>query len=63
MPVESESELQESAPLKSVKKTNLPTKTCPICQRPFTWRRKWKLNWEKVVYCSQRCRSEARRRS
>ncbi|MGA1135291.1 MAG: DUF2256 domain-containing protein, partial [bacterium] len=22
-------------------KPNLPQKVCPVCQRPFTWRRKW----------------------
>lgn len=42
------------------KKQDLPTKTCPICGRPFTWRKKWAKNWDEVVYCSERCR---RRRS
>ncbi|MCG5534970.1 DUF2256 domain-containing protein [Ectothiorhodospira mobilis] len=22
-------------------KPNLPTKTCPVCGRSFTWRHKW----------------------
>ncbi|MDH3992695.1 MAG: DUF2256 domain-containing protein [Gammaproteobacteria bacterium] len=34
----------------------LPEKTCPICQRPFSWRRKWQRNWHAVRYCSERCR-------
>lgn len=40
-----------------VKKQNLPAKICPSCQRPFVWRKKWRLNWEQVKYCSERCRS------
>ncbi|CDN16580.1 hypothetical protein RintRC_0546 [Richelia intracellularis] len=31
-----------------------------MCQRPFTWRKKWKDCWNEVKYCSERCR---RRRS
>ena len=37
---------------------NLPTKICPVCKRSFTWRKKWKLNWERVKYCSKRCSSK-----
>ncbi|MCR9104408.1 MAG: DUF2256 domain-containing protein [Gammaproteobacteria bacterium] len=33
----------------------LPTKVCPVCQRPFTWRARWRNNWESVRYCSRRC--------
>lgn len=44
------------------KKPDLPTKVCPICGRPFVWRKKWARDWERVVYCSERCRREARRR-
>ncbi|MBM5571741.1 MULTISPECIES: DUF2256 domain-containing protein [Deefgea] len=36
-------------------KLTLPQKTCPVCQRPFTWRKKWANNWESVKYCSVRC--------
>ena len=32
------------------KKVNLPQKTCPVCQRPFTWRKKWEKDWEQVIY-------------
>ena len=38
-----------------------PTKTCPVCGRPFQWRKKWKTVWEEVRYCSERCRRQARR--
>ena len=41
------------------KKSELPTKTCPVCGRPFAWRRKWARDWEQVVYCSLRCRRAA----
>ncbi|MGB3491364.1 MAG: DUF2256 domain-containing protein, partial [Elainellaceae cyanobacterium] len=41
-------------------KSDLPTKLCPVCQRPFEWRKKWKDCWDDVKYCSERCR---RRRS
>lgn len=40
-----------------------PTKICPVCQRPFQWRKKWKDVWQEVRYCSERCRREARRLS
>ena len=36
---------------------NLPTKVCPICHRPFTWRKKWAREWGSVIYCSARCRA------
>ncbi|MBU2526967.1 MAG: DUF2256 domain-containing protein [Bacteroidetes bacterium] len=39
-------------------KTRLPYKTCPVCKRPFAWRKKWERNWPEVVYCSERCRRE-----
>lgn len=34
----------------------LPEKVCPVCNRPFTWRKKWARDWENVKYCSERCR-------
>jgi len=37
-------------------KQHLPHKICPVCQRPFAWRKKWSRNWEAVRYCSERCR-------
>ncbi|AAZ18267.1 conserved hypothetical protein [Psychrobacter arcticus 273-4] len=38
------------------KKVNLPQKICPVCQRPFSWRKKWEKDWEQVIYCSEKCR-------
>ncbi|MDO1582208.1 DUF2256 domain-containing protein [Rhizobium oryzicola] len=43
---------------KIVPKSQLPSKTCPRCGRPFVWRKKWARDWEAVKYCSERCRSE-----
>ncbi len=37
------------------KKSDLPTKICPVCEKPFSWRKKWKEVWDKVKYCSKRC--------
>lgn len=45
------------------KKSDLPTKTCPVCQLPFSWRARWKHNWEEVVYCSRRCAGNKRGRA
>jgi hypothetical protein len=42
--------------MKRIEKRDLPTKVCPVCGRPFTWRRKWASTWEEVRYCSERCR-------
>ncbi|MDG1449849.1 MAG: DUF2256 domain-containing protein [Ascidiaceihabitans sp.] len=39
-----------------MKKSELPTKTCLTCERPFTWRKKWAKVWDEVRYCSERCR-------
>ena len=33
-----------------------PSKVCPVCQRPFSWRKKWARVWDQVIYCSERCR-------
>ncbi|MAQ03035.1 MAG: hypothetical protein CMM20_01635 [Rhodospirillaceae bacterium] len=41
---------------KKIVKTNvLPSKLCPVCKRPFSWRKKWRNNWDDVRYCSKRC--------
>ncbi|SMC51787.1 DUF2256 domain-containing protein [Cellulophaga tyrosinoxydans] len=39
-----------------MKKEHLPSKICIVCQRPFSWRKKWGKTWEEVKYCSERCR-------
>ncbi|ENM3928705.1 DUF2256 domain-containing protein [Vibrio cholerae] len=40
----------------SHKKAYLAQKICPVCQRPFAWRKKWQQCWDDVKYCSERCR-------
>ena len=40
----------------AVKKSDLPSKTCAVCARPFVWRRKWARHWDEVRYCSDACR-------
>ncbi|MEP1471900.1 MAG: DUF2256 domain-containing protein [Halieaceae bacterium] len=37
-----------------------PEKTCPVCERPFQWRARWRRNWPNVVYCSRACASRRR---
>ena len=38
-----------------MRKGELPTKMCPVCERPFEWRARWRNNWDEVKYCSRRC--------
>ncbi|MFC3835420.1 MULTISPECIES: DUF2256 domain-containing protein [Deinococcus] len=38
-----------------------PSKVCPVCGLPFTWRKKWERDWEHVKYCSDRCRAAAKK--
>lgn len=40
---------------------NLPVKTCVVCNRPFTWRKKWEQNWDEIQTCSQRCNSDRKK--
>ncbi|MCB5225308.1 DUF2256 domain-containing protein [Alishewanella sp. 16-MA] len=40
------------------KKCHLPEKICPVCQRSFSWRKKWQQHWDEVRYCSERCRRQ-----
>lgn len=42
--------------MRQVKKRDLPTKICIVCQRGFTWRKKWEKVWDEVKYCSDQCR-------
>jgi hypothetical protein len=48
---------------RAVAKADLPTKTCPACAQPFAWRKKWARDWDKVIFCSERCRNERRDRN
>jgi hypothetical protein len=43
-----------------VSKANLPSKICVVCDRPFTWRKKWERCWDEVTVCSKRCGAERR---
>ena len=43
------------------RKGDLPQKVCAQCGRPFAWRKKWERVWDEVRYCSERCRTEAKR--
>lgn len=36
-------------------------KTCQMCGRRITWRKKWERDWEAVRYCSEACRRTRRR--
>ena len=36
-----------------MKKSHLPKKICKTCGFQFSWRKKWRLNWENVLYCSE----------
>ncbi|MGL4240374.1 MAG: DUF2256 domain-containing protein [Beijerinckiaceae bacterium] len=47
---------------KMVRKGDLPTKACACCGLPFAWRKKWAKVWDEVRYCSDRCRSDAKRK-
>jgi hypothetical protein len=44
----------------TVAKADLPSKICPVCKRPFAWRKKWAREWDKVKYCSKRCAGKTR---
>ena len=31
-------------------------KLCLVCQKEFTWRKKWSRSWSEVTTCSERCK-------
>jgi hypothetical protein len=41
-------------------RTALPTKTCLVCGRTISWRKKWARDWNEVKYCSDGCRKRAK---
>ena len=43
---------------KRVEKSDLPSKDCAACGRPFTWREKWEKVWDDMKYCSDKCRAK-----
>lgn len=42
--------------MKSVAKSDLPTKICSNCGFSFAWRKRWERNWDNVRTCSEACR-------
>lgn len=46
---------------RGVKKENLPSKICVVCDRPFNWRKKWERCWDEVTTCSKSCNAQRRR--
>lgn len=49
---------ENQSSMRGVKKENLPTKTCVVCERPFTWRKKWENCWDEVTTCSKSCNAK-----
>lgn len=45
---------------RGVKKEHLPSKICVVCERPFTWRKKWERCWDEVTTCSKSCNAKRR---
>jgi hypothetical protein len=43
---------------RGIAKSDLPTKLCACCGRPFTWRKKWARDWPQVRYCSEACKRQ-----
>lgn len=35
-------------------------KLCVVCNRPFTWRKKWERSWAQVTCCSKSCNAQRR---
>lgn len=46
--------------MRGIKKENLPSKVCVVCNRPFTWRKKWERCWDEVTTCSKSCNGKRR---
>ena len=53
----------QSKVMRGVKKENLPSKVCVVCNRPFTWRKKWERCWDEVTTCSKSCNSKRKGRN
>ena len=37
-------------------------KICCVCNREFTWRKKWERCWDTISTCSDRCKAERKRK-
>ncbi|MGL4551105.1 MAG: DUF2256 domain-containing protein [Gemmataceae bacterium] len=42
---------------RTTKKADLPRKVCANCGRPMAWRKKWARDWDRLRFCSDRCRA------
>jgi len=40
---------------------HIPAKICVVCDRQFTWRKKWERCWEEVTTCSKSCKAKKKR--
>jgi hypothetical protein len=49
--------------MKHTKKADLPYRTCLVCKRPFSWRKKWEKVWDDVKYCSDKCRMAGKKKA
>ncbi len=47
--------------MQGAKKQHLPIKICMVCNKTFTWRKKWEKNWKDVKYCSDKCRTQKKK--
>jgi len=47
---------------RGIKKENLPSKICVICNQSFNWRKKWEKDWDQITTCSNRCNSDRKDR-
>tara|TARA_B100001175_G_C19006400_1_gene401327 strand:+ start:266 stop:415 length:150 start_codon:yes stop_codon:yes gene_type:complete len=43
-----------------IKKSDLPSKICLNCKKPFSWRKKWKKVWDEIRFCSKKCKSQSK---
>lgn len=51
---------KDKQPSRRISKSNLPEKICVVCNRPFTWRKKWERCWDEVTCCSKSCNAKRR---
>ena len=38
-------------------------KVCVVCNRPFTWRKKWERCWDEILTCSDKCKRQRKQQS
>ncbi len=46
-----------------MKKSELAIKYCKFCLKSFNWRKKWKRDWDNIIFCSKRCKREWKSKS